>query len=149
MLREIEITSAKMINVVNGIEIANNKDKTKIEIAMADKMIEMIEIKEMEAETEKIEVEAETEVETKIEDMEVSRVTATIHNHNNNNNNNNLNRMVDITEETEVAEEMVTTIMVIAMETTTKMNRIIITIWFKHPNLSKRENLFLSLLLNQ
>jgi hypothetical protein len=137
-----------MIIDVSKKEIASNsnkKDKTKKEIAMVDKMIEKIEIKEVEAETEKKEAETtdkkkeKKEVETK-EDMavEVNRVTTIIHNHNH-------NRMVDITE---VTEDIITTIMVIT-ETTTTMNRIITTIWFKKPNLSKKENPFLSLLLNQ
>lgn len=149
ILREIDSTSAKMIIDVSKKEIptnSNKKDKTKKEIAMADKMIERIEIKEVEAETEKKEAdttdkkEEKKEVETK-EDMavEVNRITTIIHNHNN-------NRMVDITE---VTEDIITTIMVITTETTTTMNRIITTIWFKKPNLSKKENPFLSLLLNQ
>jgi len=149
ILREIDRTSAKMIIDVSKKEIltnSNKKDKTKKEIAMADKMIEKIEIKEVVAETEKKEAdtidkkEEKKEVETK-EDMavEVNRITTIIHNHNN-------NRMVDITE---VTEDIITTIMVITTETTTTMNRIITTIWFKKPNLSKKENPFLSLLLNQ
>jgi len=147
ILRDKDSKSAKMNKIVNKKEIDNKKEIPKTNIPKKEittEVIAMIEIKEKEVQAE-TEVETKIEVEAKIEDMavEVSRVTAIIHNH---------NRMVDITEviaevTAEVTEDIVTTKIVITTETTT--NRIITTVWFKHPNLSKKENPFLSLLLNQ